>query len=213
MLKQIEGSRAVAEAVAMCRPQVICAYPITPQTAAFVAVGAHIGKRGYIPAGDSARVMDAVSLLHSVEDGEPPMLGRRVAVYGGGNTAMDAARTARRLGAAEAVVVYRRTRDRMPAHDIEVEEALEEGVTMRWLSTVAHADEGTMTIERCGSTTPGSRGCRKNRRDGVRRRGHLDGQAANLRAGTRHRPPCPPHPGRRSRPRPPRLPASRPGCL
>ena len=76
------------------------------------------------------------------------MLGRRVAVYGGGNTAMDAARTARRLGAAEAVVVYRRTRDRMPAHDIEVEEALEEGVTMRWLSTVAHADDGKLMIEK-----------------------------------------------------------------
>jgi NADPH-dependent glutamate synthase beta subunit-like oxidoreductase len=116
--------------------------------AAFVAVGAHIGKRAYIPAGDSAKIMDAVSMLHRVEDGTPPMLGRRVAVYGGGNTAMDAARTARRLGAAEAVVVYRRTRDRMPAHDIEVEEALEEGVTIRWLSTVAHADEGTLTIEK-----------------------------------------------------------------
>jgi 2-oxoacid:acceptor oxidoreductase delta subunit (pyruvate/2-ketoisovalerate family) len=116
--------------------------------AAFVAVGAHIGKRAYIPAGDSARIMDAVSLLHRIEDGSPPMLGRRVAVYGGGNTAMDAARTARRLGASEAVVVYRRTRDRMPAHDIEVEEALEEGVTMRWLSTVAHADDGKLVIEK-----------------------------------------------------------------
>jgi NADPH-dependent glutamate synthase beta subunit-like oxidoreductase len=116
--------------------------------AAFVAAGAHIGKRAYIPAGDSARIMDAVSMLHSVEDGEPPMLGRRVAVYGGGNTAMDAARTARRLGAAEAVVVYRRTRDRMPAHDIEVEEALEEGITMRWLSTVARADADHLVIEK-----------------------------------------------------------------
>ena len=116
--------------------------------AAFVAVGAHIGKRAYIPAGDSARIMDAVSVLHSVEDGTPPMLGRRVAVYGGGNTAIDAARTARRLGASEAVVVYRRTRDRMPAHDIEVEEALEEGITMRWLSTVAHADSGKLVIEK-----------------------------------------------------------------
>jgi NADPH-dependent glutamate synthase beta subunit-like oxidoreductase len=122
--------------------------------AAFVAVGAHIGKRAYIPAGDAARIMDAVSVLRSVaeneavEDGEQPMLGRRVAVYGGGNTAMDAARTARRLGAAEAVVVYRRTRDRMPAHDIEVEEALEEGITMRWLSTVKHADAGSLTIEK-----------------------------------------------------------------
>ena len=116
--------------------------------AAFVAVGAHIGRRAYIPAGDSARIMDAVAVLHSMEDGEPPMLGRRVAVYGGGNTAMDAARTARRLGASEAVVVYRRTRDKMPAHDIEVTEALEEGVTMRWLSTVAHADEGKLVIEK-----------------------------------------------------------------
>ena len=116
--------------------------------AAFVAVGAHIGRRAYIPAGDSARILDAVSLLHSMEDGSPPMLGRRVAVYGGGNTAMDAARTARRLGAAEAIVVYRRTRDRMPAHDMEVEEALEEGVTMRWLSTIKHADEGKLLIEK-----------------------------------------------------------------
>jgi 2-oxoacid:acceptor oxidoreductase delta subunit (pyruvate/2-ketoisovalerate family) len=116
--------------------------------AAFVAVGAHIGKRAYIPAGDSAKIMDAIALLHQVEDGSPPMLGRTVAVYGGGNTAMDAARTARRLGASEAVVIYRRTRDRMPAHDIEVTEALEEGITMRWLSTVAHADAGTLRIEK-----------------------------------------------------------------
>jgi 2-oxoacid:acceptor oxidoreductase delta subunit (pyruvate/2-ketoisovalerate family) len=116
--------------------------------AAFVAAGAHIGRRAYIPAGDSARIMDAVALLHGMEDGPPPMLGRRVAVYGGGNTAMDAARTARRLGASEAVVVYRRTREKMPAHDIEVEEAVEEGVTMRWLSTVARADQGTLLIEK-----------------------------------------------------------------
>jgi 2-oxoacid:acceptor oxidoreductase delta subunit (pyruvate/2-ketoisovalerate family) len=116
--------------------------------AAFVAVGAHIGRRAYIPAGDSARIMDAVSMLHSMEDGAPPMLGRRVAIYGGGNTAMDAARTARRLGASEAVVVYRRTREKMPAHDIEVTEALEEGVTMRWLSTVAQAEAGKLVIEK-----------------------------------------------------------------
>ncbi len=110
--------------------------------AAFVAVGAHIGRRAYIPAGDSARILDAVSLLQGMEDGSAPLLGRRVAVYGGGNTAMDAARTARRLGAAEAVVVYRRTRDRMPAHDMEVTEALDEGVTMRWLSTISPCRRG-----------------------------------------------------------------------
>ncbi|MFI1566508.1 NAD(P)-binding protein [Streptomyces sp. NPDC020490] len=116
--------------------------------AVFLAVGAGIGKRAYIPAGDSARIVDAVSLLGSMEGAGPPLLGRRVAVYGGGNTAMDAARTARRLGATDAVVVYRRTRDRMPAHDVEVEEALEEGVRMKWLSTIKHADGGRLTIER-----------------------------------------------------------------
>ncbi|MEU6541270.1 NAD(P)-binding protein [Streptomyces sp. NPDC047000] len=116
--------------------------------AVFLAVGAGIGKRAYIPAGDSARILDAVSLLAGMEGGEPPLLGRRVAVYGGGDTAMDAARTARRLGATDAVVVYRRTRERMPAHDDEVAEALEEGVRMKWLSTIKHADGGHLSIER-----------------------------------------------------------------
>ena len=116
--------------------------------AAFLAVGAHISKRTYIPAGESAHILDALSVLRSMEGEEQPMLGRRVVVYGGGNTAMDVARTAKRLGAAEAVVVYRRTRERMPAHDFEVEEAEEEGVLMRWLSTIKHADEGKLLIEK-----------------------------------------------------------------
>jgi len=116
--------------------------------AAFLAVGAQQGRRAYIPAGDSAKILDAVALLHATADGELPHLGRRVAVYGGGNTAMDAARTARRLGATDAVVVYRRTRERMPAHDIEVEEAADEGVRMMWLSTIARADEGKLIIEK-----------------------------------------------------------------
>jgi len=116
--------------------------------AVFLAVGAHIAKRAYIPAGDSAHILDAVSLLHDVEDAQPPMLGRRVVVYGGGNTAMDAARTAKRLGATDALVVYRRTRDRMPAHDMEVTEATDEGITMKWLSTIKRADGDTVTVEK-----------------------------------------------------------------
>ena len=76
------------------------------------------------------------------------MLGRRVVVYGGGNTAIDVARTARRLGATEAVIVYRRTRERMPAHDFEVEEALEEGVLVKWLSTIKQVGDGALTIEK-----------------------------------------------------------------
>ena len=59
------------------------------------------------------RVLDAVSLLHDVKTGEPPRLGRRVIIYGGGNTAMDIARTAKRLGAEEALIVYRRDRAHM----------------------------------------------------------------------------------------------------
>ena len=116
--------------------------------AAFLAVGAQVGKRAYIPAGDTAKIMDAVSYLHQATGGQPPMLGRQVAVYGGGDTAMDAARTARRLGATDAVIVYRRTRGQMPAHDIEVEEAAAEGVRMMWLSTIARADGGKLTVEK-----------------------------------------------------------------
>ena len=116
--------------------------------AAFLGVGAQSGKRAYIPAGDSAHMLDALAVLAATEDHWPIKLGRHVAVYGGGNTAMDAARTARRLGATDAVIVYRRTRERMPAHESELEEALAEGVQVRWLSTIAHADRGRITVER-----------------------------------------------------------------
>ncbi len=116
--------------------------------AIFLAVGAHLGKRAYIPAGDSARILDAVSMLHDTESGEPPLLGKRVIVYGGGNTAMDAARTAKRLGARESIVVYRRTRDKMPAHEVEVTEALEEGIVMHWLSTIKYVGSESVTIEK-----------------------------------------------------------------
>ena len=117
--------------------------------AAFLAVGAHIAKRAYIPAGAAAHMLDAVSVLRSMEGEEKPMLGRRVVVYGGGNTALDVARTAKRLGASEAIIVYRRTREKMPAHDFEVEEALQEGVLIKWLSTIRNmSDEGTLTVEK-----------------------------------------------------------------
>ena len=84
---------------------------------AFLAIGADVGKHVDIPARDAVRVLDAVSLLHDVQTGDAPLLGRKVIVYGGGNTAMDAARTVRRLGADEALIVYRRDRAHMPAHD------------------------------------------------------------------------------------------------
>ena len=123
--------------------------------AVFLAVGAQLARRIDIPAGDSARVVDALSLLHGVAAGDPPRLGRRVVVYGGGDTAVDAARTARRLGATDAVIVYRRTRARMPAHPEELDAALAEGVTVRWLSTVGGFAGTRMTVERMESDDDG----------------------------------------------------------
>ncbi len=116
--------------------------------AAFLAVGAHIAKRAYIPAGTASRMLDAVSVLRSMEGEERPLLGRRVVVYGGGNTAIDVARTAKRLGATESIIVYRRTRERMPAHDFEVEEALQEGVLIKWLTTIKQAGDAEITVEK-----------------------------------------------------------------
>ena len=120
--------------------------------AAFIAIGADVGKHVDIPARDAARVLDAVSLLHDVglretDGGAMPLLGRRVIVYGGGNTAMDAARTAKRLGADEALIVYRRDRAHMPAHGFEADEALEEGIKIKWLTTIKEIVGPQLTVE------------------------------------------------------------------
>ncbi|WP_213771840.1 NAD(P)-binding protein [Bradyrhizobium sp. dw_78] len=116
--------------------------------AVFIAIGAGIGKHVDIPARDAARVLDAVSLLHDVQPGKKPLLGRKVVVYGGGNTAMDAARTAKRLGADEALIVYRRDREHMPAHAFEADEAVEEGVKIKWLTTIKQISGPELTVER-----------------------------------------------------------------
>ena len=115
--------------------------------AVFVAVGAHLSKRVDIPARDTGRIVDAVSFLRSVASGERPAIGRRVAVYGGGNTAMDAARVARRMGADEALIVYRRTREQMPAHAEEAEDAEREGVRINWLRTITAFDGPELQVE------------------------------------------------------------------
>lgn len=117
--------------------------------AVFLAVGAHLAKRAYIPAGDAGKILDALQLLRDVEGGTSNIeLGRRVLVYGGGNTAIDAARTAKRLGALETIIVYRRTREKMPAHDFELREALEEGIQVKWLSTIKSESGGAFTVEK-----------------------------------------------------------------
>lgn len=118
--------------------------------AVFLAIGAHLANRVNIPTVDAGRLLDAVGVLRDMETAEDkPMLGRRVVVYGGGNTAVDVARTAKRLGAEEAVIVYRRSRDQMPAHDFEMDEAIEEGVIVNWLTTITEiGDGGKVMVER-----------------------------------------------------------------
>lgn len=115
--------------------------------AAFVAIGAHLSKRVDIPARDAGKILDAVSFLRQAAAGEAPVLGRRVAIYGGGNTAMDAARTAKRLGAEEALIIYRRDQDHMPAHRFEADEAMEEGVKINWLRTIKEIDQTRIQVE------------------------------------------------------------------
>ncbi|WP_062289257.1 NAD(P)-binding protein [Demequina phytophila] len=116
--------------------------------AVVLTVGAGVAHHVDIPAGAASHIVDAIDVLRDVASGHPPLLGRRVAVYGGGNTAIDAARTARRLGASDAVVVYRRTREQMPAHPTELADAVGEGVRVQWLSTISAVDGPRVTIER-----------------------------------------------------------------
>jgi NADPH-dependent glutamate synthase beta subunit-like oxidoreductase len=115
--------------------------------AVFVAVGAHLSKHVDIPARDAGKIIDAVPFLRDVAAGERPVVGRRVAVYGGGNTAMDAARVARRLGAQDTMIVYRRTRAQMPAHEEEATDAEREGVRINWLRTIAAFEGPELTVE------------------------------------------------------------------
>jgi len=118
--------------------------------ACFLAIGAHLAKRVDIPTPDAGKILDAIGVLREMETSDnPPLLGRRVVVYGGGNTAIDMARTAKRLGAEEAIIVYRRTREMMPAHDFEVDEALAEGVILNWLTTIKEIDDsGSFVVEK-----------------------------------------------------------------
>jgi len=116
--------------------------------ATFVAVGAQLGRQLQLPSSGRLPVLDAVQILRDLEREEAVPLRGRVIVYGGGNTAFDVARSAVRLGAIESLVVYRRTREKMPAHRSEIREALEEGVTLRCLATITEVGQGAVTIER-----------------------------------------------------------------
>lgn len=116
--------------------------------AVFVGIGAQLAKKSDIPATDAVRVMDALGLLKDADRAGKPLLGRKVVVYGGGNTAMDSARTAKRLGAYDTTIVYRRDRAHMPAHAFEIDEALAEGVQIRWLAAIHDVGSHALEVER-----------------------------------------------------------------
>lgn len=103
--------------------------------AVFIGVGAHKGRRLNIPGEDLEGIIDGVAFLRDVNLNNHQEVGKEVAVIGGGNVAMDSARTAIRLGAKKVTVIYRRTREEMPAEDEEVREAVEEGINLEYLAT------------------------------------------------------------------------------
>lgn len=105
--------------------------------AVVVAVGAWRSSPMHVEGEDLDGVYGGIDFLRNVILGSAPEIGERVAVCGGGNTAMDACRTAVRLGAKEVYVVYRRTRDEMPAEKAEIAEAEDEGVVYKFLTNPA----------------------------------------------------------------------------
>ncbi len=115
--------------------------------AVFLAIGAGTPRRLRIPGEEGVGAWGGVEFMERINRGEPVDTGRRVVVVGGGNTAIDAARSARRLGA-EVTMLYRRTRDEMPAIDDEVDEALEEEIAIRFLAApleVVRGEDGRIT--------------------------------------------------------------------
>jgi len=102
--------------------------------AIFLAIGAHQGTKLGIEGEDSPEIVEAVSFLREINMGSKVRAGERVAVIGGGNAAIDASRSALRLGASEVKIIYRRTRDEMPASQEEIEEAIHEGVKIEFLA-------------------------------------------------------------------------------
>ena len=126
--------------------------------AVFLGIGAQVANHLDIPAMDGGKIIDAVTLMEQVEQGRAPSLGRVVGIVGGGNTAMDAARIAKRLGAEEAVIIFRFDKAQMEAHPYEAMEAFAEGVKIKWLSTVKQFGEDEIVVEQMEMLPDGS-GC------------------------------------------------------
>ena len=120
----------------------------------FVAVGAQLAKRLNLEGEDSEGIMDALLFLRSVREGDPVPIGARVGVIGAGDTAMDAVRSALRVGASEASLIYRRTIDQMPADPEEIHACKEEGIGILELSKphALHIENGKLVGLVCTKT-------------------------------------------------------------
>ena len=134
--------------------------------AVVLAIGAWKGRTLRIPGEDHPAVLSGIDFLRDVNAGTPVRVGKIVAVIGGGNTALDAARCSLRRGAAKVTLYYRRTREEMPASDAEIEETLEEGIDIQYLvAPVSIQAEGdtlnTLTLLRMELGEPDASGRRR----------------------------------------------------
>lgn len=129
--------------------------------AVIVAIGAWVSRGMGVKGEELDTVVGGIDFLRTVALGAPMEIGDRVAVVGGGNTAMDACRTAVRLGAKEVSVIYRRTRDEMPAEDIEIEEAQEEGVVFRFLTNPVEFTGKSVVLQKMELGEPDASGRRR----------------------------------------------------
>jgi len=133
--------------------------------AVFITIGAHQSLRLGIEGEESTGVIDGATFLREVNLGLKPALGNSVAVVGGGNVAIDAARTALRLGSSDVTILYRRTRAEMPAADTEIEQAEEEGIKIEFLvapiKVSRKSDQLTVTCIRMELGEPDEKGRRR----------------------------------------------------
>ncbi len=123
----------------------------TDYDALFISTGAHNSRKLEIPGEESRGVIHGIDFLRTYSLKEKVEIGDKVVVVGGGNTAIDAARTAIRLGADNVKLLYRRTREEMPADEIEIDAMLHEGATIEFLVTpvTVNADNGKVTSIEC----------------------------------------------------------------
>jgi len=116
--------------------------------AAFLCIGAQLPRRVEIDSDDEIPILDAAVVLRDAELDNPSKLNGQVVVYGGGNTAMDVARTAIRMGAISTTVIVLEAREHMPAHSFELEEAIEEGAVLKCLHSMKQVDGRSVTLEK-----------------------------------------------------------------